>query len=116
MTRVTLTTAQQQMNRENRTLLPRMAFSGFASRYREPAVKEGFEDITRVDFRVSLDLCFCLQAHGDARSCPGSAIGVCGYEYISWRLLWCEQFAGTEEQKAIWRRYWISSWWVEEGM
>lgn len=57
------------MNRENRTLLPRMAFSGFASRYREPAIKEGFEDITRVDFR----------------------------------------FTGTEEQKALWRRYWVSS-------
>ena len=60
-----------------------MAFSGFASRYRDPAVKEGFDDITRVEFRVSLDLCFYLQAYGYARSYPGSAIGVCEYEYIS---------------------------------
>lgn len=29
-----------------------MAFTGFASRYREPRVEEGFEDITKVDFKV----------------------------------------------------------------
>ncbi|GAB7361468.1 hypothetical protein MBLNU230_g1524t1 [Neophaeotheca triangularis] len=38
------------MNPESRTMLPKMAFSGFASRYREPTLEEGFEDITVVDF------------------------------------------------------------------
>ncbi|KAF2742545.1 DNA kinase/phosphatase Pnk1 [Sporormia fimetaria CBS 119925] len=37
-------------NPEQRTMLPRMAFTGFASRYKEPNVSEGFQDITRVDF------------------------------------------------------------------
>lgn len=39
------------MNPERRELLPKMAFTGFASRYREPTLKEGFQDITKVDFR-----------------------------------------------------------------
>ncbi|KAF2721498.1 PNK3P-domain-containing protein [Polychaeton citri CBS 116435] len=56
------------MNPERRTMLPKMAFTGFASRYREPKVEEGFQDITRVDF----------------------------------------QFEGTEEQRRLWSRYWIS--------
>jgi len=33
-------------------MLPKMAFTGFAARYREPKVEEGLEDITRVDFQV----------------------------------------------------------------
>lgn len=33
-------------------MLPKMAFSGFATRYQEPKVEEGFGDITKVDFRV----------------------------------------------------------------
>lgn len=37
-------------NREGRTMLPKMAFSGFAKRYQEPKEKEGFEDVVRVDF------------------------------------------------------------------
>lgn len=32
-------------------MLPKMAFTGFAARYREPTVAEGFVDITKVDFR-----------------------------------------------------------------
>ncbi|GAB7330138.1 hypothetical protein MBLNU13_g01816t1 [Cladosporium sp. NU13] len=39
------------MNPESRTMLPKMAFTGFASRYREPTVDEGFEDITKVNFK-----------------------------------------------------------------
>lgn len=56
------------MNPEKRTLLPKMAFTGFASRFREPKVEEGFQDITKVDF----------------------------------------VFRGTEEDKKLWSRYWIS--------
>lgn len=47
---------QRQMNPESRTMLPKMAFTGFASRYREPTVDEGFDDITKVNFKVRLTL------------------------------------------------------------
>ena len=33
-------------------MLPKMAFTGFASRYREPTPKEGFQDIVRIEFKV----------------------------------------------------------------
>lgn len=46
------TDLQRQMNPESRTMLPKMAFTGFASRYRAPTADEGFEDITKVDFKV----------------------------------------------------------------
>ncbi|KAL3962455.1 hypothetical protein ACCO45_003978 [Purpureocillium lilacinum] len=39
------------LNPESRQVLPKLAFTGFASRYREPKIKEGFQDITEVDFR-----------------------------------------------------------------
>jgi hypothetical protein len=40
------------MNPEKRAMLPKMAFTGFAARYREPSAGEGFQDITKVDFKV----------------------------------------------------------------
>ena len=40
------------MNPEKRTMLPKVAFSGFAARYREPKGEEGFEDITEAVFKV----------------------------------------------------------------
>ena len=39
------------LNPESRQVLPKLAFTGFASRYREPKIKEGFQDISEVDFR-----------------------------------------------------------------
>ncbi|KAF1849978.1 PNK3P-domain-containing protein [Cucurbitaria berberidis CBS 394.84] len=39
-----------ETNPESRSILPKLAFNGFASRYREPSVPEGFEDIIKVDF------------------------------------------------------------------
>ncbi|KAF2161595.1 hypothetical protein M409DRAFT_58988 [Zasmidium cellare ATCC 36951] len=57
-----------KMNPEKRQLLPKMAFTGFASRFREPSVEEGFQDITHVDF----------------------------------------VFRGTEEDKKLWSKYWMS--------
>jgi hypothetical protein len=33
-------------------MLPKMAFTGFASRYKEPELKEGFQDIFKVGFTV----------------------------------------------------------------
>lgn len=41
-----------QMNPESRTMLPKVAFTGFASRYREPTREEGLGDIVKVDFEV----------------------------------------------------------------
>jgi hypothetical protein len=35
-------------------MLPKVAFTGFASRYMEPRLQEGFQDIFRVDFKVRL--------------------------------------------------------------
>ena len=42
-----------QTNPEHRLLLPKTAFFGFAKRYREPKLAEGFQDIIKVDFEVS---------------------------------------------------------------
>lgn len=39
------------MNPEGREMLPRMAFSWFAKKFREPTLSEGFEDIVVVEFR-----------------------------------------------------------------
>jgi hypothetical protein len=33
-------------------MLPKMAFTGFAARFREPKLSEGFADVTTVDFEV----------------------------------------------------------------
>ena len=43
------------MNPEKRTRLPGVAFGSFASRYRPPALSEGFQDITLVDFQFEGD-------------------------------------------------------------
>ncbi|KAF9637179.1 HAD-superfamily hydrolase subfamily IIIA [Lasiodiplodia theobromae] len=40
----------ETLNPESRTILPKLAFTSFASRYRIPQLKEGFQDITKVDF------------------------------------------------------------------
>jgi bifunctional polynucleotide phosphatase/kinase len=40
-----------QLNPEGREALPRTAFLGYASRFKEPKVKEGFQDIVEVDFK-----------------------------------------------------------------
>ncbi|KAK4989687.1 DNA kinase/phosphatase Pnk1 [Elasticomyces elasticus] len=53
------------MNPEGRKMLPRVAFAGFASRYREPTLKEGFQDITKVDFEVSIDQ-YIMNVHTQA--------------------------------------------------
>ncbi|KAI6778715.1 Bifunctional polynucleotide phosphatase/kinase-like protein [Emericellopsis cladophorae] len=38
------------LNREGRSVLPPMAFSGFASRHKEPRLEEGFQDIVEMPF------------------------------------------------------------------
>lgn len=42
-----------QMNPEKRVMLPVTAFRGFASRFQEPKLEEGFVEIIRIDFQVS---------------------------------------------------------------
>jgi bifunctional polynucleotide phosphatase/kinase len=49
-------TKPPQTNRESRTILPHAAFSGFASRYREPRASEGFADIIKTGFQVRFKL------------------------------------------------------------
>lgn len=39
------------MNPESRASLPKLAFTGFKSRFKEPKAKEGFQDITEVEFK-----------------------------------------------------------------
>ncbi|TDZ39419.1 Bifunctional polynucleotide phosphatase/kinase [Colletotrichum spinosum] len=41
------------MNPESRVALPKMAFNGFKSRFKEPKAKEGFQDIVEVGFTFS---------------------------------------------------------------
>ncbi|CAG9988615.1 unnamed protein product [Clonostachys byssicola] len=38
------------LNPEQREVLPKLAFTGFASRHKPPQVKEGFQDVIEVDF------------------------------------------------------------------
>lgn len=66
-------------------MLPKMAFTGFTSRYREPRIEEGFQDITKIDFRVSVERRVRCTTSDQSH-----------------------QFEGSEEQKTQWSRYWIS--------
>jgi bifunctional polynucleotide phosphatase/kinase len=40
-----------QLNPEARQALPKLAFTGFASRFKEPKPQEGFQDVVTVDFK-----------------------------------------------------------------
>ncbi|KAF2625610.1 PNK3P-domain-containing protein [Macroventuria anomochaeta] len=42
-----------ETNPENRTMLPKLAFTSFASRYRAPKLEEGFKEIIKVDFELT---------------------------------------------------------------
>jgi hypothetical protein len=42
----------RKTNPENRPILPKQAFTGFGSRFREPQIEEGFEEIIETDFQV----------------------------------------------------------------
>ncbi|KAF5021771.1 hypothetical protein F66182_6146, partial [Fusarium sp. NRRL 66182] len=41
----------KSLNPESRQVLPKMAFSGFASRFKPPQLEEGFQDIIQIDFQ-----------------------------------------------------------------
>lgn len=47
----TVRALNKPLNPEARTVLPQLAFSGFGSRFKEPKVKEGFQDVTEVEFK-----------------------------------------------------------------
>lgn len=42
-------------NPEKRTILPHSAFASFAARFKEPKMKEGFQDIVTIDFQVTIE-------------------------------------------------------------
>ncbi|KAL8786091.1 MAG: hypothetical protein Q9195_008367 [Heterodermia aff. obscurata] len=44
--------AEGAFNPEKRQILPHSAFTSYASRFQEPSLKEGFHDITKIDFKV----------------------------------------------------------------
>jgi bifunctional polynucleotide phosphatase/kinase len=76
------------MNPEKRTMLPPGLFHSFAKRFEEPSVKEGFQDIVKVEFVVS-----------DRMKTDTNINVFC--------MLTLKQFQGTEAQKAIWTKYWL---------
>ncbi|KAF7523370.1 hypothetical protein G7054_g11790 [Neopestalotiopsis clavispora] len=47
----TVRALNKPMNPEARTVLPQLAFNGFGSRFKEPKAKEGFQDVTEVEFK-----------------------------------------------------------------
>ena len=44
------------MNPEKRAMLPNVAFTSYGSRFRAPTIDEGFQDILKIDFLVSVAL------------------------------------------------------------
>ncbi|KAL2177290.1 polynucleotide kinase 3 phosphatase-domain-containing protein [Thermothelomyces heterothallicus CBS 202.75] len=47
----TVRSMNKKLNPEARQALPRIAFNGFTSRFKEPKIEEGFQDIVPVDFK-----------------------------------------------------------------
>ncbi|KAK7699142.1 DNA kinase/phosphatase Pnk1 [Diaporthe eres] len=47
----TVRALNKDMNPEARTALPKLAFNGFASRFKQPKTNEGFQDVVEVDFQ-----------------------------------------------------------------
>ncbi|KAK4120461.1 PNK3P-domain-containing protein [Parathielavia appendiculata] len=46
-----LNAQNKQLNPEARKGLPKLAFNGFASRFKEPKTEEGFQDVVPIDFK-----------------------------------------------------------------
>lgn len=53
-------------NPERRAILPAAAFAGFASRFKEPKVTEGFDSVTKVEFKVSIERTPSIAADGES--------------------------------------------------
>lgn len=71
----------ERFNPENRSILPHSAFAGFASRFKEPKVKEGFQDIVTVEFQVLLQLPLICGTAGSQGSCFSSKVMTSSVEY-----------------------------------
>ncbi len=54
--------AMGSFNPEKRSILPHSAFAGFAARFKEPCIEEGFQDVTRIEFEVCISLVCLLHA------------------------------------------------------
>lgn len=71
-------------------MLPKLAFTSFASRYRAPKLEEGFKEIVQVDFVVSIV-----------------------HSYLPIAMVWYgrganrAKFTGSDAQRALWSKYWI---------
>ncbi|KAL9604981.1 MAG: hypothetical protein Q9219_000169 [cf. Caloplaca sp. 3 TL-2023] len=48
--------ARGKFNPDERSILPHSAFSSFASRFRQPKVEEGFQDVISVEFQFEGDV------------------------------------------------------------
>jgi len=71
----------ERFNPENRSILPHSAFAGFASRFKEPKVKEGFQDIVTIEFQVLLQLPLICGTAGSQGSCFSSKVTTSSVEY-----------------------------------
>lgn len=82
--------AGDAFNPENRSILPPVAFSSYASRFKKPSMTEGFDDIITLEFQVRyLYIILTLITKGKSNG---------------W---YCWQFDGDEQQRQIWSKYWI---------
>lgn len=82
--------AGDAFNPENRSILPHLAFSSYASRFKKPSMAEGFDDIITLEFQVRyLYIILTLIAKGKSNG---------------W---YCWQFDGDEQQRQIWSKYWV---------
>lgn len=73
------------MNPENRSILPKIAFTTFNSRFQQPSLDEGLSDITEVEFQV--------------RRFAGLSVLVARTDATL-------QFDGNEAEREVWSKYW----------
>lgn len=83
----------KQLNPEGRTLLPKLAFNGFLTRFKTPDLSEGFQDVTSIDFKVRSGL---IVAGSDGHKAEFLADASCDPP----------QFDGGPDELSVWRRYW----------
>ena len=68
-------------NPEKRSILPHSAFSSFLSRFREPQLKEGFEDIVVIPFQVIYPV-FSIGSRLTCATVPGRESGTSYLESV----------------------------------
>ncbi|KAL8930154.1 MAG: hypothetical protein Q9208_000771 [Pyrenodesmia sp. 3 TL-2023] len=77
--------AGEPFNPEKRAILPHSAFSSFASRFKQPKVDEGFQDVVPLQFQVDQSPRKGFKLHADV--------------FV--------QFQGDVEQRKLWSQFWI---------